>query len=116
MEQIKENDFRRFDSKTLQNMGIIFNPINYISNSTGSALFNNQKNSIKNSKKLKRYDFYYFDNHFEFNSKYKKDLDYFSIDKNNRKSNTNIISITQEFMDRIEFLNSNKDVEGDSNE
>lgn len=116
VEQIKENDFRRFDSKTLQNMGIIFNPINYISNPTGSALFNNQKNSIKNSKKLKRYDFYYFDNHFEVNSKYKKDLDYFSIDKNNRKSNTNIISITQEFMDRIEFLNSDKDVEGDSNE
>lgn len=35
VEQIKENDFRRFDYKTLQNMGIIFNPNGYTSNSTG---------------------------------------------------------------------------------
>lgn len=116
VEQIKENDFRRFDSKTLQNMGIIFNPNNYISNTTGRDLFNNQKDSIKNSKKLKRYAFYYFENYFEVNSKYKKELDYFSIDKNNKKSNTNIISITQEFIDRIEFLNSDNNTEGDNNE
>lgn len=116
VEQIKENDFRRFDYKTLQNMGIIFNPNGYTSNSTGKKLFDNQRKAIKNSKKLKRYDFYYFEHYFKFVSTYKKKLDFFSIDKNNKKSNTNIINITQEFIDRIEFLNSIKKMAGGKDE
>lgn len=116
VEQIKENDFRRFDYKTLQNMGIIFNPNGYTSNSTGKKLFDNQRKAIKNSKKLKRYDFYYFEHYFKFVSTYKEKLDFFSIDKNNKKSNTNIINITQEFIDRIEFLNSIKKMAGGKDE
>ncbi|WDC81727.1 ParA family protein [Ligilactobacillus ruminis] len=116
VEQIKENDFRRFDYKTLQNMGIIFNPNGYTSNPTGKKLFDNQRKAIKNSKKLKRYDFYYFEHYFEFVSTYKEKLDFFSIDKNNKKSNTNIINITQEFIDRIEFLNSIKKMAGGKDE
>ena len=65
---------------------------------------------------MKRYDFYYFEHYFKFVSTYKEKLDFFSIDKNNKKSNTNIINITQEFIDRIEFLNSIKKMAGGKDE
>lgn len=115
VKQIQDDNFRRYDNKPLKNMGIIFNPLNYTSNVTGNRQFNNQKRTIKESKQLKKYNLFYFDQPFNYNSKYKEALGYFAIDNNDRKHNSNIKEITEEFIDRIEYLNKNAS-EGMKNE
>lgn len=107
VKQIQEDDFGRFDDKSLKNMGIIFNPLNYISNATSKRQFENQKRTIKKSKQLKKYNLFYFDEPFTYNSKYKEELDYFAIDSNDKKHNSNIKEITEEFIDRVKYLNKN---------
>ncbi len=107
VKQIQDDNFRRYDNKPLKNMGIIFNPINYTSSVTGKRQFNNQKRTIKKSNQLKKYNLFYFDEPFNYNSKYKEALDYFAIDSNDKKHNSNIKEITEEFIDRIEYLNKN---------
>lgn len=105
VKQIQDDNFRRFDNKPLRNMGIIFNPLGYTSNATNKRQFENQKRTIKESKQLKKYDLFYFDEPFNYNSKYKELLGYFAIDNNDRNHNSNIKEITEEFIDRINYLN-----------
>ncbi|TOY85852.1 ParA family protein [Levilactobacillus brevis] len=111
---IKDNNWRAFETKHLENMGIIFNPLGYTSNATISRQFSNQKDSIISSEKLKKYQFYYFRNIFTYNSKYKEELGYFNIDSNDNKHNNNINSIVLEFLDRLSFLNSQLEDTNDS--
>lgn len=66
VKQIQDDNFRRYDNKPLKNMGIIFNPLNYTSNATSNRQFNNQKRTIKESKQLKKYNLFYFDQPFNY--------------------------------------------------
>lgn len=104
VKQIQDDNFRRFDNKPLKNMGIIFNPLNYTSNTTIKRQFENQKNIIKKSRQLKKHNLFYFDDQFDYNSKYKETLDYFVIDSNSSSHSSNMKGITQEFIDRIKYL------------
>ena len=116
VDQIKENDFRRFDGKTLQNMGIIFTPNAYLSSQTISRQFENQKRVIKNSKQLQKYSLYYFETPFLFNSKYRESLDYFTMDNIDKQHNDNVSAITEEFISRLTFLDNEKRKKGANNE
>ncbi|BCX31453.1 MULTISPECIES: ParA family protein [Latilactobacillus] len=101
---IKENNFRVYENKTLENMGIIFNPILYTSNPTNSRQLTNQRSTIQNSQKLAKYNLYYFKEYFNYNSKYKEELGYFVSDKNDKTHNSNVSKITTEFIDRLDYL------------
>ncbi|OYL11674.1 ParA family protein [Lactiplantibacillus plantarum] len=61
VKSIKDNNFRAFSTKTLNNMGIIFNPIAYTSNPTSERQLRQQKARISTSEKLQQYDLYYLD-------------------------------------------------------
>ncbi|WP_436673931.1 ParA family protein [Lactiplantibacillus plantarum] len=114
VKSIKDNNFRAFSTKTLNNMGIIFNPIAYTSNPTSERQLRQQKARISTSEKLQQYDLYYFREIFKYNSKYREQLDYFSIDINDSMHNANINAITTEFIDRLTFLDM-EDKDNDRN-
>lgn len=104
---IKDYDPRAFESKELVNMGIIFNPLSYTSNTTSQRQLAKLKTSFKKSQKLQKYNFYYFTEDFQYNSKYKEQLDYFTTDYHSEYHNDNINGIVSEFLDRIQYLNKN---------
>lgn len=100
VEKVKLTDARKYQTKTLRNMGIIFNPFNFFKEERASSIIN----SIKSNVKLKKYNLYFFDEVFEYNNALKKKANYFILDYNNTKNLANLSNLTEEFKQRIKIL------------
>lgn len=99
VQKIKRSNPRIYQSKRLENIGIVFNPMGY--KSYIEKNLNNQKMNIKNANSLKKYNLFYFETTFDYNKSYGKELSYFVLDTQSTKHIANIKEITQEFIDRI---------------
>ncbi|WP_395390611.1 MULTISPECIES: ParA family protein [Levilactobacillus] len=100
VKDLEKTDVRRFRDKPLIDLGIIFNPISkgvQTNNQLGR-----QKTKIRQSKRLSKYNLHYFEEDFNFNFKFRDEVGYFVLDSQNKKSRSNIISITEEFLSQVE--------------
>lgn len=97
VKKIKETDKRKFQSKTLENLGVIFNPFNFFSEEENSNIIN----SIKSNDSLSNFNFYFFNEKFEYNPTLKKKPNYFILDNLHKKSISNLNTLVSEFEYRV---------------
>ncbi|GCD87480.1 chromosome partitioning protein ParA [Lactiplantibacillus plantarum] len=102
VKKLRKTDIRRYSSKKLKNLGVIFDST--AKSSSANRQLELQKSRIKNSKKLSKYNLFFFSNDFIYNYQFREDISYFILDHDNMKSTANINKLTQEFIDRVNSI------------
>lgn len=98
IEKLKNVHRERFRYRPLVNLGVIFSNIP----PNPSAGISRLIEQITDSKKLKKYQMYFFSDYFLFNPTIPKQIEYFIDDSNSIKSLTNLYNIVTEFEERVE--------------